>query len=188
VSRHGVVCRFQGLLEIMGRLISIAVGVLVFGVLAAHLLDGSKVPPAPRAAPAVLAAPVMQPAPAAYSRGVTLRRSDDGHFRTDARIDGRRLELVVDTGASAIALRASDAMRVGVRVMPRDFTINVATANGMTKAALVELGMVDVGGVVVRNVRALVHSDEALGVNLLGMTFLSRVRWSHDHGKLIIEQ
>jgi aspartyl protease family protein len=178
----------QGLLATMGRLISLAVGVLVFGVLAARLLDRTGAPPGPQAAPAKLAVSVAQPAPPSYSRGVTLQRGNDGHFRTDARIDGRRLELVVDTGASAIALRASDAMRVGIRVLPRDFTINVATANGMTRAALVELGMVDVGGVVVRNVPALVHADEALGVNLLGMTFLSRVRWTHEHGKLIIER
>jgi len=40
----------------------------------------------------------------------------------------------------------------------------------------------------VRDVPALAHSDEALGVNLLGMSFLSRVRWTHERGKLIIEQ
>jgi hypothetical protein len=44
------------------------------------------------------------------------------------------------------------------------------------------------GNIVVRDVPALVHSDEALGVNLLGMSFLSRVRWTHERGKLIIEQ
>jgi len=172
----------------MGRFVSFAVTMLLAAGLTAHLLNRPTAPPASAAKPAALAAPAMQPAPAAYSRGVTLRRGDDGHFRTDARIEGRRVELVVDTGASAIALRLSDAMRIGVRVMPRDFTINVATANGMTKAALVELASVEVGGVMVRNVKALVHPDETLGVNLLGMTFLSRVRWSHDHGKLIIEQ
>jgi predicted aspartyl protease len=33
-----------------------------------------------------------------------------------------------------------------------------------------------------------VHSDQGLGVNLLGMSFLSRVRWTHERGKLVIEQ
>ena len=47
---------------------------------------------------------------------------------------------------------------------------------------------VEVGDIVVRNVRALVHPDEALGVNLLGMSFLSRVRWTHERGKLVLEQ
>ena len=39
-----------------------------------------------------------------------------------------------------------------------------------------------------RNVPALVQPDEALGVNLLGMSFLSRVRWTHERGRLILEQ
>jgi len=173
----------------MGRIITFAVTMLLAAAVTAHLLDRTKVAPSTEPAkPAAMAARAMQPAPASYSRGVTLQRGNDGHFRTDARIDGRRIELVVDTGASAIALRASDAMRLGIRLVPRDFNVNVATANGMTKAALVELAMVDVGGVVVRNVPALVHPDETLGVNLLGMTYLSRVRWSHERGKLIIEQ
>jgi aspartyl protease family protein len=76
-------------------------------------------------------------------------------------------------------------MRLGSAFIPRR---TIATANGMTRAALVQLGMVEIGNIVVRDVPALVHSDEALGVNLLGMSFLSRVRWTHERGKLIIEQ
>jgi hypothetical protein len=45
-----------------------------------------------------------------------------------------------------------------------------------------------VADIVVRDVAALVQPDEALGVNLLGMSFLSRVRWTHERGKLILEQ
>ena len=48
--------------------------------------------------------------------------------------------------------------------------------------------MVEVGNIVVRDLPALVSPDEALGVNLLGMSFLSRVRWTHERGKLILEQ
>jgi aspartyl protease family protein len=58
----------------------------------------------------------------------------------------------------------------------------------MTRAALVQLAMVEIGNIVVRDVSALVHRDETLGVNLLGMSFLSRVRWTHERGKLILEQ
>jgi aspartyl protease family protein len=119
---------------------------------------------------------------------VTLSRSSDGHFRTDARIDGRRLELVVDTGASQIALRASDAARLGIHPTARDYSVRVSTANGITRAALVQLLRVEIDDIVVRDVPALVHSDETLGVNLLGMSFLSRVRWTHERGKLILEQ
>ena len=135
-------------------------------------------------------AAAQEPAPASVSnsRTVTLSRSSDGHFRTEARVDGRRLELVVDTGASQIALRASDAARLGIHPTPRDYNVRVSTANGITRAALIQLQRVEVEDIVVRDVAALVQPDEALGVNLLGMSFLSRVRWTHERGKLILEQ
>jgi aspartyl protease family protein len=122
------------------------------------------------------------------SRSVTLNRGNGGHFWTDARIDGRRLELVVDTGASTITLRASDAARLGIHPTAREYNVKVSTANGVTKAALVQLQRVEIGDIVVHNVPALVHTDDTLGVNLLGMSFLSRIRWTHERGKLILEQ
>jgi aspartyl protease family protein len=111
-----------------------------------------------------------------------------GHFRVEARVDGRRLDFVVDTGASQITLRESDAARLGIHPTPRDYSIKISTANGEGRAALVQLGMVEVGNVVVRDLPALVTPDEALSVNLLGMSFLSRVRWTHERGKLTLEQ
>ena len=120
--------------------------------------------------------------------GVVLSRGNGGHFWADARIDGLRLELVVDTGASQVALRASDAARLGIHLSTRDYSIKVSTANGVTRAALVQLRMVEIGNIVVRDVQALVHADDGLGVNLLGMSFLSRVRFTHERGKLVLEQ
>jgi aspartyl protease family protein len=112
----------------------------------------------------------------------------DGHFAAEGRVDGRPLLFMVDTGASQIALRASDAARLGYRPRPQDYTVRVSTANGEGRAARVELGRVEVGEIMVRDVAALVVSDDALGVNLLGMSFLSRVRWHHEQGRLVIEQ
>jgi aspartyl protease family protein len=170
----------------MGKLIIFAAAVLAAGVLVARWADrGGSTATSPSA---MAAAPVPAPASVSNSRTVTLSPGNDGHFRTDARVDGRRLELVVDTGASQIALRASDAARLGIHPTPRDYNVKVTTANGVTRAAPVELRMVEIGNIVVRDVAALVHPDEALGVNLLGMSFLARVRWTHDRGKLILEQ
>ena len=64
----------------------------------------------------------------------------------------------------------------------------MSTANGTVRAARVELNRVEVGGMVVRDVKALVLPDEALGQNLLGMSFLSRLRWQQRDGKLVLEQ
>ncbi len=169
----------------MGKILVFAGAMLVMGVLTVRMIERPNQPVA--AAPSAMAA---TPAPSSppNSRSVTLSRGKGGHFWTDARVDGRRLELVVDTGASTIALRASDAARLGIHPAARDYTVNVATANGITRAALVQLRMVEVGDIVVRNIPALVHGDEALGVNLLGMTFLSKLRWTHERGKLVLEQ
>jgi aspartyl protease family protein len=170
----------------MGKFIILAAMILAAGVMAARLADRSvRIGPSPSA---LAAAPQSAGANASSSRTVTLSRSSDGHFRTDARIDGRRLELVVDTGASQIALRASDAARLGIHPTARDYSVRVSTANGITRAALVQLLRVEIDDIVVRDVPALVHPDETLGVNLLGMSFLSRVRWTHERGKLILEQ
>ena len=170
----------------MGRFIIFAVVVLAAGVLVARWVDRSgQVGSSPSA---LAAAPVDAPASASNSRTVTLSPARDGHFWTEARVDGRRLELVVDTGASQIALRAGDAARLGIHPTPRDYNIKVNTANGVGRAALVELRMVEVGNIMVRDLRALVHPDESLGVNLLGMSFLSRVRFTHERGKLVLEQ
>src|SRR5262245_9043634 len=118
----------------MGRFVILAVVVLAAGVLVARWADrGATVGSIPSA---LTAAPVEASASASNSRSVTLSPGSDGHFWTEARVDGRRLQLVVDTGASAIALRAGDAARLGLHPAPRDFTVKVATANGMTRAAL----------------------------------------------------
>ncbi len=165
----------------MFRILVIALVLLGGGVMAVRYLETTGMPNAMRAAPA----PVSS-APSA--RNVVLTKSSNGHFAVDARVDGWRLEFLVDTGASHIAIPQKEAARLGIYPRPSDFTVQVNTANGMTKAALVQLRTVEVGDILVRDVPAIVHPDEGLSVNLLGMSFLSRVRWSHDRGKLVIEQ
>jgi clan AA aspartic protease (TIGR02281 family) len=122
------------------------------------------------------------------SRSLTIARDSHGHFTVEARVDGRRLEFMVDTGASVIALRESAAARLGVHPTPRDYTVPIQTANGVGRAAPIRLNMVEIGGIVVRDVPALVSPDSALATNLLGMSFLSRVKFSYDRGKLVLEQ
>ena len=168
----------------MFRILFFAGLLLAAGVLAARFVDQSaRAPTAAKAMPAVPA-----PAVANNSRSLVIKAGNGGHFEVEARVDGRRIAFMVDTGASQIALRESDAARLGLRPTPRDYTIKINTANGIGRAALVQLRMVEVGNIVVRDLPALVSPDDALGVNLLGMSFLSRVRWTHERGKLILEQ
>jgi aspartyl protease family protein len=135
--------------------------------------DAAATPPVPQAS--------------ANSRTVVIT-SENGHFAADGRVDGRSVAFMVDTGASQITLRESEAARLGYRPRASDYTIRIETANGEGRAALVELSRVDVGDITVRDIRALVVPDTALSVNLLGMSFLSRVRWTQERGRLVLEQ
>lgn len=123
------------------------------------------------------------------SRRVTLSGDRGGHFRTDAEVDGRRLNFVVDTGASLVVLRESDAARIGIRPTQREYTSRVSTANGDIKAAKARLNRVEIGDITVYDVSALVLPDEALGQNLLGASFLSRLRrYEYANGRMVLEQ
>jgi aspartyl protease family protein len=122
-------------------------------------------------------------------RSVEIPRDGRGHFQTDARIDGQRIGFMVDTGASVIALNETSAAKVGVRPTPRDYTANVSTANGTIKAARARLASVEIGGILVRDVDAMVLPDEALSENLLGMSFLGKLkRFEMADGKMVLEQ
>jgi aspartyl protease family protein len=123
-----------------------------------------------------------------YPRTTSIPRGANGHFQADAVIDGRRIGVMVDTGASLIALRRQEASRLGIHPAQRDYTTKVSTANGIIFAAPIELRSVELGGIVVRNVAALVLPDEALAQNLLGMSFLSRIHWQYQGGRLVLEQ
>lgn len=151
---------------------------------AAHMSGAAPVPSA------ISARPVPAPqAVANNSRSVTVPRDARGHFAVDARVDGRRLGFMVDTGASLIALTESDAARLGIHPTPREYTAEVKTANGSVRAAHTQLGMVEIGDLIVRDVPALVLPDEALSENLLGLSFLSRLRrFEYSDGKLVLEQ
>lgn len=168
----------------MRGLLFFAIMALIIGALVPKMYSVEKPKPALAMA---LQAPPSAPSVNTNSRSVTLRASG-GHFFTQASVDGRRLDFMVDTGASTIALRESDAARLGIHPGERDYRHSVSTANGVVRAAYTELNRVEVGGVTVRNVAALVLPDEALGQNLLGMTFLSKLRWEQKNGKLTLEQ
>ncbi len=138
--------------------------------------------------PSVAAAATTQAPAVSGNRSVTIPRDRRGHFQVEARVDGRRLDFMVDTGASVIALTSADAKRLGIFPSFNDYKVQVRTANGTVKAAAVTLNSVDVGGLVVRDVKALVVPDNALSENLLGLSYLTRLkRFEYADGKLMLE-
>ena len=125
---------------------------------------------------AVMVVPAEAPATvrAAPGQPARIARSADGHYWAEADIDGRAIRVLVDTGASVVALTRQDALRLGLRLTPADFTQTVETASGPVKAAAVELDHVAVAGARVNKVRALVV-EEGLPHSLLGMSYLGRL-------------
>lgn len=109
------------------------------------------------------------------ARVVEIRAGDHGHFVTTAAIEHTPVTVVVDTGASKVALSYEDAERVGLHPFALDFDQPVATANGVTKAAAVTLRRVEIENVVIYDVEGVVLPQGAFNGTLLGMSFLSRL-------------
>jgi aspartyl protease family protein len=127
--------------------------------------------------------------PVSSGRSLTVNRERDGHFHIDTRINGRFVAVMVDTGASRVILRETDAANAGIRPMPGDYTAVVTTANGKVKAAAATIDRLEAGGITVFDVPALVLPDEKLSTNLLGMSFLSQLRrYEVADGRLVLEQ
>lgn len=113
---------------------------------------------------------------AALSRGsVVSIPSTNGQFFAQGRVNSGSVRFLIDTGASTVALTLEDARRSGVDINRLVYNRRVDTANGRTMAAEVMLKDVRIGGVSVKNVRAVVLS-EGLQVSLLGMTYLGELQ------------
>lgn len=127
--------------------------------------------------------------PASNGSTVELRSDRLGHFTTAAQINGSSIDVMVDTGASIVALTWEDAERAGIYVRPADFTQRVNTANGVAKVAPVTIDSISIGNITVRNVKAAVSEPGKLQGTLLGMTFLGRLsRAELRRGTLLLEE
>ncbi len=109
-------------------------------------------------------------------RSVRIRRRPDGHFMARTQVNGVSLTMLIDTGASTVVLKPADARKLGIDVDQLRYTVPVQTANGTTYAAHVRLRNLTLGSISLDNVEALVARPGSLKENLLGMSFLSRLR------------
>ena len=172
----------------MRQVLIFAALALVGGSYLARFADKTVVEAPPSQAATVQAADQPSQVSAGQHR-MELTSGRDGHFRVDARANGRQIDFLVDTGASMVILRETDASNIGVHPMPRDYTAVVSTANGRIKAAPTKLERIEIGDITVFDVPALVLPDEALSTNLLGVTFLSRLRrYEVADGRMLLEQ
>ncbi len=129
------------------------------------------------ASPAQAAVPmvVQQDWPRDAGGGATqILRGPDGHWWADAMVDGRAVRLMVDTGATVVALTPEDAARLGLKLSAPDFSDEIRTAAGPARAARVRLASLSVGAVRVTDVDAVVV-ERGLPHSLLGMSWLGRL-------------
>jgi aspartyl protease family protein len=109
-------------------------------------------------------------------QAVRIRRQWNGHFIARTTVNGKSIEMLIDTGASTVVLRMEDAKRAGIDVDHLSFSVPVQTANGQSYAAPVRLNHISIGSVSLNRVDALIAKPGSLQTSLLGMSFLSRLR------------
>lgn len=117
---------------------------------------------------------------------VELRKAWDGHFRAMALVNGARVGMLVDTGASVVLLSYEDAAAAGLDPEHLAFTQPVTTANGRSHVAPVILESVAIGAVGLSSVRAAVAEEGKLKSSLLGMSFLGRLQETSFRGDSLI--
>jgi aspartyl protease family protein len=132
-------------------------------------------------------AELMPGRPATLGRTVEIARSAGGSFSVSASVNGARIAMVLDTGASAVVLTQEAAKAAGLPLEVLNYSISVETANGRTRAAPVTLDRVSVGGITERSVPALIAQPGQLRSNLLGMSFLNRLEsWEVRGDRLLM--
>jgi len=120
-------------------------------------------------------------------RSVEIARASGGDFDLMAQINGARVPMVLDTGASSVVLSRDDAKAAGLPLEVLAYTASIDTANGRTLAAPVRLDRIAIGGLVERSVEALVAQPGQLKTSLLGMSFLNRLQsWEVRGDRLLL--
>jgi aspartyl protease family protein len=118
---------------------------------------------------------------------VEVARARDGDFNVRVEVNGNRIPMLVDTGASSVVLTPEDAVAVGLPLEFLRYDIPIDTANGRGRAAAVVLDRIGIAGSIdERDVPALVASPGTLKHSLLGMTFLSRLASFEIRGEKLV--
>lgn len=104
---------------------------------------------------------------------VVLHKALGGHFETSVEIGPVSIPVLIDTGASSVALRFEDAVRMGVDPASLNFTRTVLTANGRAVAAPLRIPEIRLGPIIRTDIEAVVLEEGRLDQSLLGMSFLS---------------
>jgi aspartyl protease family protein len=119
-------------------------------------------------------------------RHTVVARAQQGDFNIRGEVNGKRVAMLVDTGASSVVLTAEAAKAAGLPVELLKFDVPIETANGRGRAASVVLDKIAVGNIQERRVPALVTAPGDLKMSLLGMSFLSRLESFEVRGEKLV--
>lgn len=124
---------------------------------------------------------------ASRGRTVEIARGGGGSFAVATQVNGARVSMVLDTGASAVVLTHEAARAAGLPLEVLNYSVNIDTANGRARAAPVTLDRMSIGGIIERSVPALIAPSGQLRTSLLGMSFLNRLEsWEVRGDKLLL--
>lgn len=124
---------------------------------------------------------------ATRGRTVEVARGRGGNFAVVTQVNGARLPMILDTGASSVVLTQEAAKAAGLPLEVLSYSVAVDTANGRTRAAPVTLQTIGIGGIVERDVAALIAQPGQLRQSLLGMSFLNRLEgWEVRGDRLVL--
>ena len=124
---------------------------------------------------------------AAESPSVTLYADGRGHFVSDGTINGVSVRFLVDTGATTVAMNSRDAARIGIDYRNAQRLV-VSTANGVVEVRGVKLDRVQLGGITLTNVEAVIHNGDSPAIVLIGMSVLNRLEMKRDGGLMTLVQ
>jgi aspartyl protease family protein len=123
------------------------------------------------------------------SRVTAISADRNGQFSVAALVNGSYVEMLADTGASLVVLNETDARRAGIKTKLLTYDVPVKTANGMSRAAHAVLDEVEVGGIRLTDVDALVAPPGVLETSLLGMSFIGELtRFELRGDQLVLTQ
>jgi aspartyl protease family protein len=132
-------------------------------------------------------AEVIPGRPAARGKTVEIARSRGGEFTVAVQINGVRVPMTLDTGASSVVLTQEAAKAAGLPLEVLSYSVNVETANGRARAAPVTIDRLAVGNIVERSIPALIAQPGQLRMSLLGMSFLNRLEgWEVRGDRLVM--
>ncbi|MCO5090259.1 TIGR02281 family clan AA aspartic protease [Bosea sp. (in: a-proteobacteria)] len=158
-------------------------GAVIAGALSSTLFLA---PPAADKAPSAAMTEQKRPGPRTPS---TLAVAADyrGHYIVHPTVENYRIKMMVDTGASIVALTAADARALGISKDASSRSIMLGTANGTVVGFRTTLREIRLGDIVVRNVEAVVLPAHALSMSLLGNSFLGKLQgYEVQTGRMVL--